>query len=86
MDNFARRVYRHRVAQRELKNRLARSGAVLIEGARAAGKTVLARRVAASRVMLDADRSARRAAESARDAAEARVRELEEELRRRDNA
>ena len=32
------------------------------------------------------ERAARRAAESARDAAEARVRELEEELRRRDNA
>lgn len=63
MENFARRVYRYRIAERELKSRLARSGAVLIEGARASGKTVLARRVAASRVMLDADRSARRAAD-----------------------
>ena len=61
--DFGRRVYRHRIAQRELKSRLARSGAVLIEGARASGKTVLARKVAASRVMLDADRSARRAAD-----------------------
>ncbi len=63
MDNFGRRVYRRRIAQRELKSRLARSGAVLIEGARASGKTVLARKVAASRVMLDTDRSARRAAD-----------------------
>ena len=61
--DFGRRVYRRRIAQRELESRLARSGAVLIEGARASGKTVLARRVAASRVMLDADRSARRAAD-----------------------
>ena len=63
MDNFGRRVYRRRIAHQELKGRLARSGAVLIEGARASGKTVLARKVAASRVMLDTDRSARRAAD-----------------------
>ncbi len=50
-----------RVADRELAQRLARSGAVLIEGPRACGKTATARQVAASAVMLDADRSARRA-------------------------
>ena len=61
--DFGRRVYRPRIAHQELKSRLARSGAVLIEGARASGKTVLAQMVAASRVMLDADRSARRAAD-----------------------
>ncbi len=57
------RVYRRRIAERELESRLGRSGAVLIEGARASGKTMLARQAAASRVMLDADRSARRAAD-----------------------
>ena len=49
------------MADRELAQRLARSGAVLIEGPRACGKTATARQVAASAVMLDADRSARRA-------------------------
>lgn len=62
-DQVGRRAYRRRIAHQELKSRLVRSGAVLIEGARASGKTVLARMVAASRVMLDADRSARRAAD-----------------------
>ena len=61
--DFGRRVYRRRIAHRELESRLARSGAVLIEGARASGKTVLARMAAASWVMLDADRSARRVAD-----------------------
>ena len=56
------REYRPRVADRELGRRLARSGAVLIEGPRACGKTMTARQVAASTLMLDADRSARRAA------------------------
>lgn len=60
---FGHRVYRRRIAERELESRLRRSGAVLIEGARASGKTMLARQAAASRVMLDADRSARRAAD-----------------------
>ena len=55
------REYWPRVADRELAQRLARSGAVLIEGPRACGKTATARQVAASAVMLDADRSARRA-------------------------
>ena len=57
-----RREYWPRVADRELKQRLARSGAVLIEGPRACGKTATARQLAASGVRLDADRSARRAA------------------------
>ena len=56
------RDYRPRVADSELKRRLARSGAVLIEGPRACGKTATARRAAASEVLLDADPSARRAA------------------------
>ncbi len=55
------RAYWPRVADRELRQRLARSGAVLIEGPRACGKTATARQVAASAVMLDADLSARRA-------------------------
>ena len=55
------REYWPRVADRDLAQRLARSGAVLIEGPRACGKTATARQVAASAVMLDADRSARRA-------------------------
>ena len=56
------REYWPRLADRELLQRLARSGAVLIEGPRASGKTAAARRIAASRVMLDRDASARRAA------------------------
>ncbi len=56
------REYWPRVADRELRQRLTRSGAVLIEGPRACGKTATARQVVASRVMLDADASARRAA------------------------
>ena len=55
------RDYRPRVADTELAWRLARSGAVLIEGPRACGKTATARRAAASEVLLDADPSARRA-------------------------
>lgn len=57
-----RREYWPRVADGELKQRLARSGAVLIEGPRACGKTATARQLAASGVRLDADRSARTAA------------------------
>ena len=51
--------YAHRVADRELKQCLAAAGAVLIEGPRACGKTVTARRMAASEVFLDVDRGAR---------------------------
>ena len=61
-DRWRHREYWPRVADRELRQRLSRSGAVLIEGPRACGKTATARQVAASRVMLDADSSARRAA------------------------
>ncbi|MDE2793572.1 MAG: DUF4143 domain-containing protein [Gemmatimonadota bacterium] len=56
------RKYRPRVADAELKRRIVRSGAVLIEGPRACGKTVTASQIAASSVMLDAEPSARRAA------------------------
>ena len=55
------REYWPRVADSELGRRLRRSGAVLIDGPRACGKTMTAKQVAASSVMLDADRSARRA-------------------------
>ena len=54
--------YWPRVADGELKQRLARSGAVVIEGPRVCGKTATARQLAASSVLLDADRSARGAA------------------------
>ena len=58
----ASREYRPRAADTELKQRLGRSGAILIEGPRACGKTATARQIAASAVMLDAQPSARRAA------------------------
>ena len=50
--------YVPRVADQELKQCLAAAGAVLIEGPRACGKTVTARRMAASEVFLDVDRGA----------------------------
>ena len=50
--------YRERVADRELAQCLAAAGAVLIEGPRACGKTEAARRMAASEVLLDTDRTA----------------------------
>ncbi|MYH52243.1 MAG: ATP-binding protein [Gemmatimonadetes bacterium] len=56
------RKYWPRVADDELRRRLVRSGAVLIEGPRACGKTVTASQIAASSVMLDTEPSARRAA------------------------
>ncbi len=56
------REYWPRVVDDELGRRLGRSGAVLIDGPRACGKTATARQKAASSVMLDADASARRAA------------------------
>lgn len=55
--------YLKRVVDIELAERLASTGAVLIEGARACGKTATARRSAASEVLLDVDRAARAAAE-----------------------
>ena len=53
--------YVPRIADAELSNRLSVAGAVLIEGPRACGKTELARRQAASEVLLDIDENARRA-------------------------
>ena len=56
-----RKAYRPRIADRELAERLASTGAVLVEGARGCGKTETGRRAAASEVLLDTDRSAREA-------------------------
>ena len=55
------RNYRPRVADRELAERLASAGAVLLDGARACGKTETARRAAASEVLLDVDQAAQEA-------------------------
>ncbi len=55
------RNYRPRVADRELADRLASAGAVLLEGARACGKTETGRYAAASEVLLDVDRTAHEA-------------------------
>jgi predicted AAA+ superfamily ATPase len=55
--------YRPRIADRELDRRLETSGAVLIEGPKACGKTATARRRAASEVLLDVDIGARAAVE-----------------------
>lgn len=54
--------YTPRVADQELLERLATSGAVLIEGPKACGKTETARQAAASEVLLDVDERARAAA------------------------
>ena len=51
-------IYLERVADLELAQCLAAAGAVLIEGPRACGKTATARRLAASEVLLDTDRTA----------------------------
>lgn len=55
--------YLPRVADFELRQRLRSSGAVLIEGPKACGKTEAARQQAESEVLLDVDRKAREAAE-----------------------
>jgi len=47
--------YRPRIIDQELRARLRRSGAVLVEGPKACGKTESARRIAASEVRLDTD-------------------------------
>jgi predicted AAA+ superfamily ATPase len=52
-------VYQRRVVDDELASRLGSSGAVLIEGPKACGKTATARQVAASEVLLDVDAAAR---------------------------
>lgn len=52
-------AYQRRVVDDELASRLGSSGAVLIEGPKACGKTATARQVAASEVLLDVDAAAR---------------------------
>lgn len=54
-------MYTPRLGDQELADRLAVSGAVLIEGPRACGKTETARQQAASEVLLDTDENARQA-------------------------
>lgn len=54
-------AYRPRVVDTELRERLASSGAVLIEGPKACGKTATAGEQAASTVFVDTDLSAREA-------------------------
>jgi uncharacterized protein len=55
--------YISRIADSELEARLKAAGAVLVEGAKACGKTETARQVANSEVLLDIDKAAREAAE-----------------------
>jgi uncharacterized protein len=54
-------LYRSRVVDGELLQRLSSIGAVLIEGPKACGKTATARNLAASEVLLDIDENARQA-------------------------
>lgn len=54
--------YRSRIADTELASRLRSSGAVVVEGPKACGKTATARQAAASEVLLDVDENARAAA------------------------
>lgn len=56
-------AYVSRIADSELQKRLRAAGAVLVEGAKACGKTETARQVANSEVLLDVDKAARDAAE-----------------------
>lgn len=56
-------TYLPRIADQELEQRLEAAGAVLIQGAKACGKTETARRLAKSEVLLDVDQAARDAAE-----------------------
>jgi predicted AAA+ superfamily ATPase len=55
--------YTSRIADSELEKRLGATGAVLIEGVKACGKTETARQIANSEVLLDVDGAARDAAE-----------------------
>ena len=55
-------TYRPRICDAELDHRLQVAGAVVIEGPRACGKTATARQAAASEVLLDVDKDARRSA------------------------
>ncbi|MCY4399777.1 MAG: DUF4143 domain-containing protein [Gemmatimonadetes bacterium] len=52
--------YRPRIVDAELAERLAATGAVVVEGPKACGKTATGRNFAASEVLLDVDRNARR--------------------------
>lgn len=54
--------YISRIVDSELSNRLASTGAVVLEGPKACGKTTTARQFAASEVLLDVDKNARQAA------------------------
>lgn len=54
--------YLARLADKELQASLAATGAVLVEGPKACGKTETARRLAASEILLDVDAPAREAA------------------------
>ncbi len=54
-------MYRPRIADKELADRLGSAGVVVIEGPKACGKTAMARQVAKSEVLLDVDENARRA-------------------------
>ncbi len=54
-------LYQPRVVDEELAARLSATGAVVIEGPKACGKTATARQIAASEALLDVDASARRA-------------------------
>ena len=54
-------AYQQRVVDQELALKLKATGAVVIEGPKACGKTVTARQIAASEVLLDVDDAARRA-------------------------
>ena len=53
--------YRPRIVDAELASRLASTGAVVVEGPKACGKTMTARQAAASEVLLDVDQRARAA-------------------------
>jgi predicted AAA+ superfamily ATPase len=53
--------YRARIVDDELAGRLSATGAVVIEGPKACGKTATARQIAASEVLLDVDANARQA-------------------------
>ena len=54
-------TYRPRIVDTALVSRLASTGAVVIEGPKACGKTMTARQAAASEVLLDVDQRARAA-------------------------
>jgi uncharacterized protein len=55
-------AYRRRIVDDELADRLQATGAVVIEGPKACGKTATARQIAASEALLDIDAGARQAA------------------------